>query len=64
MKNHLTFDSAFQNLIELVAEIEDDKIQLDTLAEKIKAANELIKLCEDSLRKIETDLSELKSLDR
>ena len=56
MNSPLTFDSAFQSLTDLVNEIEDDKIQLDTLAEKVKQANELIRYCEDSLRKIETDI--------
>lgn len=64
MNSPLTFDTAFQNLIELVNEIEDDKIQLDTLAEKVKQANELILFCEDSLRKIESEISKIEPQDR
>lgn len=53
MKSNLTFDKAFDELTKLVEQIEDNKIQVDTLAEKVKEANELIKFCETKLRKIE-----------
>jgi exodeoxyribonuclease VII small subunit len=52
MKKKLTFDKAFAELEKLVESIEDEKIQLDTLAEKVKLANELIRYCEISLRTI------------
>jgi exodeoxyribonuclease VII small subunit len=52
MKSNLTFDKAFDELTKLVEQIEDNKIQVDTLAEKVKEANELIKFCETKLRKI------------
>jgi hypothetical protein len=42
MKNNLTFDKAFSDLTKLVNLIEDDKIQVDTLSEKVKEAIELI----------------------
>ena len=56
MKNNLTFDKAFAELEKLVEQIEDENIQLDTLAEKVKEANELIKYCETRLRSIATDI--------
>lgn len=55
MKNNLTFDKAYKDLNKLVEEIEDDKIQVDMLAEKVKKANELIKFCETRLRTIEKE---------
>lgn len=60
MKNKMTFNQAYQELTKLVDEIEDDTIQLDTLAEKIKQATELIKFCEKKLRGIESETNELK----
>jgi exodeoxyribonuclease VII small subunit len=60
MKNNLTFDKAFSDLKEIVEEIEDDKIQVDTLAEKVKQANELIKFCETELRTIKTETTRLR----
>ena len=53
MKTELTYNEAFVELEKLVEQIEDDTIQLDTLAEKVKLANEYIKLCEVKLRVIE-----------
>jgi exodeoxyribonuclease VII small subunit len=60
MKNNLTFDKAYNELNKLVEQIEDDKIQVDTLAEKVKQANELIKFCETRLRTIENETNKLK----
>ena len=56
MKTDLTYDEAYSQLEKLVAQIEDDSIQLDTLAEKVKQANVMIEICETKLRKIETDV--------
>jgi len=56
MKNNLTFDKAFSDLSKLVNLIEDDKIQVDTLSEKVKEANELIKFCETRLRTIDKEI--------
>lgn len=60
MKNNLTFDKAYNELNKLVEQIEDDKIQVDTLAEKVKQANELIKFCVTRLRTIENETNKLK----
>lgn len=59
MKSNLTFDKALSDLTKLVALIENDKIQVDTLTEKVKEANELIKFCETKLRKIDNDINNL-----
>lgn len=56
MKSNLTFDKAFSDLTKLVNQIEDDKIQVDTLSEKVKEANELIKFCETKLRTIDSEI--------
>lgn len=60
MKSKLTYQKAYNELAKLVEEIEDETMQLDTLAEKIKQANELIKYCEKKLRNIENETNELK----
>lgn len=61
MKNKLTFEEAFNNLTLLVEEIEDDEIQLDSLAENVKKANELISFCETKLRTIKDETGKLRS---
>ena len=61
MKNELTFEEAFNNLTLLVEEIEDDEIQLDSLAENVKKANELILFCKTKLRTIKEETSKLRA---
>jgi exodeoxyribonuclease VII small subunit len=61
MRNKLTYQKAYNELTKLVEEIEDETMQLDTLAEKIKQANELIKYCEKKLRSIENETNEFKA---
>ena len=58
MKRELTYNDAYAKLEELVIEIESDTIQLDTLAEKVAQANELIRFCEAKLRIIEKEVDE------
>ncbi len=53
---NLTYNQAYNELSKLVDQIEDDKIQLDTLAEKVKQAKELIDYCETRLRSIDKDV--------
>lgn len=60
MKSNLTFDKAFSDLTKLVDQIEGDTIQVDTLIEKVKQANELIKFCETKLRSIDTETTKLR----
>ncbi len=56
MTTNLSYSEAFASLEKIVEQIEDDSIQLDTLAEKVKQANELIQYCEAKLRSIETEV--------
>ena len=51
----LTYNEAYEKLSAVVTEIEDDSIQLDTLAEKVKQAKELIDFCETRLRTIDQE---------
>lgn len=53
---NLTYNQAYNELSKLVDQIEDDKIQLDTLADKVKHAKELIDYCETKLRSIDKDV--------
>ncbi|MBS1950794.1 MAG: exodeoxyribonuclease VII small subunit [Bacteroidetes bacterium] len=53
---NLTYNKAYNDLSKLVDQIEDDKIQLDNLADKVKQAKELIDFCEAKLRTIDKDV--------
>ncbi len=58
MKNNLKYSEAYAELEKIVAQIEDEEIQLDTLAEKVKYAKELIEFCENRLRQIDTEVQQ------
>lgn len=58
MANKLTYTEALSQLEKIVDQIEDDSILIDTLTEKVKEANELIKYCETNLRTIEGDVKD------
>ena len=53
MTTELNYNDAYQKLQALVRQLENEEIQLDTLAEKVKEASELIAYCETRLRVIE-----------
>jgi len=59
MESNLSYTEALSKLEEIVEQIEDDSIMLDTLTEKVAQANELIKYCEAKLRTIEGDVREV-----
>jgi exodeoxyribonuclease VII small subunit len=50
---------AFQELQELVQQIEEGDISVDDLAEKVKRAAELIKICKTKLRSTEEDVNRI-----
>lgn len=54
----MNYNKAYGELLKLVDEIEDDAIQLDALAGKVKQARELIEYCENSLRGIEAEVKD------
>jgi exodeoxyribonuclease VII small subunit len=49
----LSWDEAYAELSEIVASLEDERISVDVLAEKMKRASVLIKLCSEKLRDTE-----------
>jgi exodeoxyribonuclease VII small subunit len=53
MKKEITYGQAQQKLEEIVAQMENNEIDLETLSVKLIAAKELVKLCETKLRNIE-----------
>lgn len=58
MKKELTYDKAYEKLEQLIEELEDGDVKLDKLTTKVKEANELIAVCENKLRKIESEVHE------
>ena len=64
MKENLNYTEAFNELQDLVSEIEQGEISVDELSEKVKRATLLIKICKNKLTTTEEDVSKiLKELD-
>ena len=57
MKNEITYTAAFEELKEIVDQLENDSISVDELAEKMKRATELMKICKDKLTKTEEEIN-------
>ena len=58
------YKEAFEELQQIVAEIEEGEIQVDELSEKVKRAALLIKICKTKLTTTEEDVNKiLKELD-
>jgi exodeoxyribonuclease VII small subunit len=64
MNDKPNYTEAFEELQEIVSEIEQGEISVDELAAKVKRATLLIKICKDKLSTTEEDVSKiLKELD-
>ena len=57
-----TYTAAFEELKEIVNQLENDSISVDELAEKMKRATELMKICKDKLTKTEEEIN--KTIDK
>lgn len=64
MSDELKYNDAFDELQRIVSEIEEGQISVDELAEKVKRAAFLIKICKTKLTSTEEDVNRiLKELD-
>lgn len=64
MTEKINYEEAFNELQEIVNEIEIGEISVDTLSEKVKRAAQLIKICKTKLSTTEEDVNKiLKELD-
>ena len=57
MKENLTYTEAFEQLQQIVKQMEDADISVDDLADNIKTATQLIKICKDKLTKTEEEVN-------
>ncbi len=56
MKENPTYTEAFEQLQQIVKQMEDADISVDDLADNIKKATKLIKICKDKLTKTEEEV--------
>ena len=59
MKKNPTYEDAFNELQEIVNEIEEGEVNVDLLAIKVKRAVSLIKICKDKLTSTEEDVDRI-----
>ncbi|MDG1428280.1 MAG: exodeoxyribonuclease VII small subunit [Crocinitomicaceae bacterium] len=65
MGEELNYTKAFDELQQIVADIEDGEISVDELSEKVKRASELITVCKSKLTSTEEDVNQiLKELEK
>jgi len=54
-----TYASAYTELMDIVASLQNDATDIDTLAIRIEKANELIRFCRERLRQTEETVQKL-----
>ncbi|WP_234110691.1 MULTISPECIES: exodeoxyribonuclease VII small subunit [Chryseobacterium] len=58
-EQEIKYTAAFEELQQIVKEIEDGSISVDQLSEKVKRAAELIKICKKKLTTTEEDVNKI-----
>ena len=59
MKENPNYTEAFEELQQIVTEIEEGSISIDELSEKVKRAALLIKVCKAKLTNTEEDVNQI-----
>ena len=59
MKKQLTYSSALAEIEEIVSNIENEKYEIDELAEKVKRVAQLIEFCKEKLHETEKEVSNI-----
>lgn len=59
MQDEKTYKEAYEELQQILHDLENDKVDVDVLSEKLKRSSELIEYCKEKLSKIEVDVSQL-----
>lgn len=55
----MTYTDAYEELQQIVSDIEDGEITVDVLSAKVKRASELIKVCKEMLTSTEEDVKKI-----
>lgn len=56
-----TYSQAMERLEKIVSQIDNNELEIDILAEKIKEANDIIAFCSDKLTKADREVKKLLS---
>ena len=63
MEKELKYEAAFAELQAIVHKMENDELDIDQMAEELKRAQELIKLCKDKLTKTDEEIKKILAQD-
>ena len=55
----MKYEEALGRLEDIVAKMEDGKLDIDSLATQLKTAQQLIKLCKDKLTKADREIKKI-----
>ncbi|TNE61205.1 MAG: exodeoxyribonuclease VII small subunit [Bacteroidetes bacterium] len=58
-EKEMSYEAAFSELQQLVAELQGEAVSMDTLTEKTARARELIRYCREKLRQTEETVKKL-----
>lgn len=59
MTQELNYETAYNELKEIVSDIENENISIDVLSEKVKRASFLISFCQSKLRATENEVTNI-----
>ncbi len=59
MKKNIKYEDAVRELEKIVRRMENDELDIDTLGEQLKSAQELIKHCNDKLTKTDSEIKRI-----
>lgn len=54
-----TYEEALSQLENIVAKMENDELDIDSLSQQLKTAQRLIKLCKDKLAKTDEEITKI-----
>ena len=63
MNQETKYEAAFAELHTIVRQMENDELDIDQMAEQLKRAQELIKLCKDKLTKTDEEIQKILAQD-
>ena len=59
MNENMKYEAAMAELQSIVRKMENDELDIDQIAEQLKRAQELIKLCKDKLTKTDGEIKKI-----
>ena len=63
MNQEMKYEKAYAELQAIVRQMENDELDIDQMADQLKRAQELIKLCKDKLTKTDEEIKKILAQD-